>query len=571
MKRKIWIIVCLVALLTGLAVLSLGQAPQFTISSTVPLNYTGNDLTSASIFAWQEFVALNWPNQMSNGVVTQRGTPSTQPFGTPGVPLVWHTFRGKVEIFPGNGKPPNGYQNNSKVSYGFDAPPAYNYSSTINACSGPNPAQPAWINLDETTQIGLAAMYAGNLAGYQPPYVNSAPKLIRFMAKANRQDYVYVAGNQWYGGVPSLINTNTIAYIQTNKRDPPPGSTNLVSFLNNTIEMKAAFRPLGPGDNPSHFYSTKVRYYEPSGSGYCFVEDTWALIGLHIIQKTANSPFFVYATFEQAENILTTGGQPTEDVNGKVIVPPSGPPTNPQVSFKDSNQAFAKTPVYPTVSTVPAQAPYCPSTVGGNPNKQLYYIELANKDNPPLVPAGGPICQVSRDNPIPPEVINVNVAAHAAIAQYTKQNGVTSPWGYYKLINVQYVPINKTTPGTPYTGKNRGTYYQSNSVIETDYTLQMFSTALFAPPPPSTLFGPPTDYNASTSQVPEPPFSNVYFNGTANAMGGCMGCHGNAQVAGNDFSFILELGPVLTPQTPANADALAARALYRKIFTRPAH
>jgi hypothetical protein len=164
----------------------------------------------------------------------------------------------------------------------------------------------------------------------------------------------------------------------------------------------------------------------------------------------------------------------------------------------------------------------------------------------------------------------VNTIAHAAIAQYTKQKNVTSPWGYYKLINVQYVPINKTTPGAPYSGKNRATYYQSNSVVETDYTLQMFSTAIFGIQSPS-LFGPPTDYNTGTPAVPQKPFSNTYFNGTANAMGGCMGCHGNAQVAGFDFSFILAGGPVLTPQSPAQADALATRALYRTLFTRARH
>ena len=42
------------------------------------------------------------------------------------------------------------------------------------------------------------------------------------------------------------------------------------------------------------------------------------------------------------------------------------------------------------------------------------------------------------------------------------------------------------------------------------------------------------------------PFFNVYYNGEKPDgthfgfnMGGCMGCHGNAQVNGSDFSFII--------------------------------
>ena len=35
------------------------------------------------------------------------------------------------------------------------------------------------------------------------------------------------------------------------------------------------------------------------------------------------------------------------------------------------------------------------------------------------------------------------------------------------------------------------------------------------------------------------PFKNVAWNGSGYNMGGCMGCHGNAQVGGADFSFIL--------------------------------
>ena len=54
------------------------------------------------------------------------------------------------------------------------------------ACSNSSQdaGQTAWINLDETDQITLDSMYAG-VVNEKPSALNSAPQLIRFLAKAN--------------------------------------------------------------------------------------------------------------------------------------------------------------------------------------------------------------------------------------------------------------------------------------------------------------------------------------------------------------------------------------------------
>ena len=87
------------------------QPAAFAIGSTPPteLNPGGGGpaqatLQQAAEFAWEEFFALNWPAGQSP---SQRDTPSpTCAFGDQSQncigPLVWETFRGKVEIFPGN-------------------------------------------------------------------------------------------------------------------------------------------------------------------------------------------------------------------------------------------------------------------------------------------------------------------------------------------------------------------------------------------------------------------------------------------------------------------------------------
>ncbi len=59
-------------------------------------------------------------------------------------------------------------------------------------------------------------MYAGN-APYDNSGKNSSPHLIRFLAKANRAEYAYVAGNssptdpdnQWWSQVPATVVAET--------------------------------------------------------------------------------------------------------------------------------------------------------------------------------------------------------------------------------------------------------------------------------------------------------------------------------------------------------------------------
>ena len=134
---------------------AIGQStPAITVSSSVPgeLNppFTSGPPSTggapaatpdqAAAFAWQEFIALNWPAGPQAGLPGQRDTPSsTCHFGDPDPAcalLTWETFRSKIEIFPGNGipgkvVPPPGYPGpTGDQSFGYDAaPPVYNYSS----------------------------------------------------------------------------------------------------------------------------------------------------------------------------------------------------------------------------------------------------------------------------------------------------------------------------------------------------------------------------------------------------------------------------------------------------------
>lgn len=603
------------AILVPIAVLagmykSEAALPTITISPNVPgeLNPEGGGAPQATVdqaadFAWQEFIALNWPAGPQQGKQGQRDTASSScRFGDPTCkgPTVWETFRGKVEIFPGQGNPP-GYVAQGDPSYGYDALPQYVYNDTlsggpINACDPSQASDPVpWVNLDEIDQITLDSMYAGVVASGSSPG-NSEPRLIRFLAKANRHQYVYVAQNssatdqskQWWYHIPQNVVSATQLYLEEHQASPPSGSSQYVSLPDATIEMKAAWRPLNTSEIKSgHFHVQQVRFYENSkGGALCYRDAAWGLVALHIIQKTPSAPYFIYATFEQAENILTRDGKPVEDVNGKVIQS-SAMATTPQVCLQDPRPMPTPTPT-PTPSPTPSPTPPVPSNQGEviltanpsacqpipkpvyctSPGSSLYYVNETSQ-----APSAGNICIDKRDNEIPSFAVGANLQAHAAIADYLKANKIPSaPWLYYKLVNVQYFPydkvINTVTPNgslytsqPPYTAQNPApsTFYQANIVVETNRALQLFSGGLS----PNIS----TDWNADGT-----PHKNSYYGGKFYNMGGCMGCHGsqgqNPRGQAGDFSVILARGSVPFPEAPILPSVKAAQLKINKPLRR---
>jgi hypothetical protein len=548
----------------------------YVVPADIPGGAQSATLEDAAVFAWQEFIALNWPAVAQTGAAGDRETPdSSKMFGevdpTLGTPLVWETFRHKVEIFPGSGTPHGGAN--------YDALPQYVYSPNppnaqppelpgvgtsdgqVLPCNTASPNTP-WNNLDEQSEIGLDQMFAGAGPGGQ-----FTGQQILFQAKANRTEYNYVFQNSWYvyANVPFTATAN---YLKDNMQSPPPGDAGHVSFPNGTIELKAAWRQLTAAEQASgRFHTAMVRHYGflTDGSGRpCYQDDAWGLVALHIIQKTPTAPYFIYATFGQADNLLDENGDPVEDENGTLIANQTADPLDPMITSQNAVSADPPTPS--SVQTL------SPATAHPTPPTNLLYYENtpANTSEPQ-----GLVYVNRRIHSIPATIIDVNQTAHEAIMAYNQANNLSnSPWLYYKLVNVQYQPIDKPTPGVDYTAPDAATYYQANIVVETDYNLQVFSgqfqpgnvefddlgpnTGVVDPNNPNNIknvVGLITDFD-----IQGKPFKNVIYNQKEFNMGGCMGCHGNAQVFGSDFSFILQSAGVTStpdvagPEKPANLD-----------------
>ena len=128
-----------------------------------------------------------------------------------------------------------------------------------------------------------------------------------------------------------------------------------------------------------------MRFYENKGANnaICYFEEQWGLVALHIIQKTPSAPSFIYATFEQGENIKQpTSGAPVlvEDLDGNVVNPVSGSgPTTPSLSYANSL----------TDPKVTANGGAC------TPNNALYFKD---QPNAPGLTGGIAVCVNQRYN-----------------------------------------------------------------------------------------------------------------------------------------------------------------------------
>ncbi|TWB12398.1 acyl-homoserine lactone acylase PvdQ [Nitrospirillum amazonense] len=505
-------------------------------------------LDEAALYAWQEFIALNWPAKAG-----KRGTPDIDAtFDSQGQPRVWETLRGRVEAYPGVGSPSGGADGTQ--DYGFDKPPRYIYdpakvgtpagqeAGTTAACDpGAAMTSPPWHNLDEPDH--------GNAQSGLSPAEPFPGRQILLESKVNREHFVYVASRGWYGDKPlRLIKRRTGDYVRTAQEAPPaakaddPSDETMISFPSGALELKAAWRRLGPLDDPDHYFTSRVRFYQLGKDGLCHQDskggpgDTWGLLAFHVMHKTPSAPYFIWATFEQVDTLIA----PAPGPDGKPV-----PLENPDGTLAPAAVAL-KTAYSPEIKVTPAtldedQEIRFASADPAEPGLQLFYNQVAEFGLPRI----DRIAINRRLYPTPAAIAAVNRRMQAELSAHYPN----LPLAHYRLVSVQWRPVDKK-PGEFYDGPEEpAVYYASNVVIEPAPVQQAFSGQF------TSGFAKASDYLHRTMlfinpkpNPGDPAFLNSFFAGHGTLSGGCMGCHGFRQAYGTDWSFLLERQRVLAPE-----------------------
>jgi hypothetical protein len=462
--------------------------------------------------AWQMFLSLNWPTN-------DQGQPAQKITDTNFGPPHWTLWQNSSSIYQESGAPPQA------CAKGLTAAPlaaprdlSKPVSKGLPAFSLPTSAVAP--NLRATRFLGVLSavgeLNAANLGGdiqqaFTGPLIDQYGNFVFYEIMIDPNEVKYLCDNTLYN-----INGQVDFFKAQKTVDMPTGHPHVDG--SGSFELKLAWRvmqkqcdPNKPNDGPC------------DDLGRYFVEDAYimdqgpdgkplqrrvkvGLVGMHIAHKSETSPQWIWATFEQVDNLSVD----------QVAHPQL------QASFNNAN---------------------CPICV-----TDLQPVQGANGVYPRI-----PV-QVSRTIPIPADKVALNDEASTTLAAQS------SVWQYYELIDTQWPTAPTVPPASPLAGLpdavankpggNPTPVFLTNITMETYFqsgnqpacnNVEGSGNIPNCPPPYATV----TPGTAIAAYAPVPANSPVNWTTTLNnrtpppiagtmtqilATESCMGCHSSAGI-----------------------------------------
>jgi hypothetical protein len=283
---------------------------------------------------------------------------------------------------------------------------------------------PAFLALEKLVASPEFSPSTNTQPGGQTAWIaDTAGNLVWYQILLNQAEFDYIvdgklyeARKQWALSVPGKPGVN-----------PPEGS----------IELKAAWRQI---EDPALYsrYLMASSCIPTKGGGMKVVQ--LGLVGFHIIHKVKYQPQWVWATFEQVDNVPTRGSD-------------AGPPSDAGFSFYNPGCNAAAVPS----RCWPSDAGPCAANALPSFNLDGYFAGDAGACAPYSTP-------IVRETPIPDDpaggenpVVTINTAVQATI----RAANSNSVFQYYQLVNAMWwtnaqdqmaggvaAPLSTTTPAT---------------------------------------------------------------------------------------------------------------------------
>ncbi|HVS64412.1 MAG TPA: hypothetical protein VMT85_13020 [Thermoanaerobaculia bacterium] len=457
-----------------------GMLPDFT-QSTPPADYAGTlpaSQTDLAVFAWQHFVALSWGASYS--------PPQNQTRGTPGGGTFFGTgAQPDLTVWQTYRHKNELYRaNGAAPDSDYDDPPIYTYNNTTNTNNLPSPCDPK----NDTNPSEFINLDENSQLGlcymFAQPSGSTAPGQVLFLAKLNEANYDYIASNQLY------TRANQDTYGSVNKADLATYGAICQQTAPTTCAQDVTSSP-------------SAGYCLPCGGtgseGTIHVKSAWrALTTAEASQgRYFTAPVVFYRLTSDSTNVCYTNDTGTTWglIGLHIIHKTEKFPAFFFASWEHVDNIASNLTFENTIYGGPT------STVG----KMLPYQRASH--NGQTLPSA--------------DVQAVNQCVQSTIAA----NNASSVWQYYQLVGVQGTPVDYSNYQS-----DLPNYFLANNVIESNAFFQSFvgNEATYS----ATGTGP----EGTTLGV------NVNYNGATFDVGGCQGCHGNAQQGGTDMSFLTASG-----------------------------
>lgn len=431
-------------------------------------------------FAWQMFIALNWP-------ANPDGTPdTTASIADIELPRVWEYYRETSTVFLEDGSAPAPWD--------------------------PAQATPGLRSLSQTSKIlnvnhPTGQLLDESLQAFTGPLIDQNGNWAYYEVLMNETEFNYVLENELYNQEGQVAFTaDNIIDFPANTEDTP-----------GSIELKFAWKILADNDIPDRFFTIEadiaVPQYDADGNRLAPLVQTElvGLVGMHIAVRTESAPEWIWATFEQVDNVQANSLETGTAINGdEVRLKPNF--NNPDTPVKAINTLPPKNALPGPV--IDANGQVATGFTGWDPAKTTDPTQLL------------------RVVPIPKETQALNAEVQAELA------AEDSVFQYYELIGTQW-PVNPKFPAFPggvihYPGSNpngetsspESLIYKSPGkmvpVLLTNMTMESFFQQGNQVPG-----GPERDDRlpASTGNAVQDPTGLIFYTES------CVGCHYSAGAA----------------------------------------
>ncbi len=240
------------------------------------------------VFSWNSFLALS--HSPSGGFGDRDGDNVT----------LWESWPNEGDLFlAGGAEPPD---------WPAGQPPPH--APLPPACEGQGEAgERVFVQVGKQPIVFEAALEPFESG----PLIDVNGHYARFGITVNRPMYQYIRDNDLYS------RAGQAAFAAAGKRvefpcgcdGDPNGETCPEDGQQGAIMVKSAWKVLDPaaGDDPSRFHKTDALVLTPAtGEGPTTCDRRLlGLVGLHLVTKTQNDPQWLWATFEQVDNVPTRG------------------------------------------------------------------------------------------------------------------------------------------------------------------------------------------------------------------------------------------------------------------------
>jgi hypothetical protein len=249
-----------------------------TASSKVPADACPRyfeDQGGADIFAWNSFIALNWPADLATCAAN-----TARSIGAPG-PRVWETYALDSDVFVPSGQPQPWCSDALRAS--LAGPRTF---------GGISKAPHGLTGLE-----GIDEAVGGVLT-------DQNGRFVRYEVRINQDEHNYLLANDLWNKAGQARAQQPINFPQGPSDSPSRCGARPCGPVG-AMEVKAAWKVLSDAEKASgRFYTTEGIVYNDGNGAPSPGRNpvTLGLVGLHILHKTEKESSWFWATFEHVDN-----------------------------------------------------------------------------------------------------------------------------------------------------------------------------------------------------------------------------------------------------------------------------